>query len=443
MHDIVVAGGGLAGLAIGGLLSKLGFAVRVAEARENSAQQASDALRSINLALSARGIRTLDALGLTHEVMRNAVPMLGRRIHLGDGTEDFQVYDLVGNRAVYSVRRSQLWQFLCSAAESNGVEIIYDARCVNVDCDARKIKIVNQSGRMSQLEYDALIGGDGAHSVVRRKLVQSGTAVEETHILRHGYIELLVPSECGACLDRHALHIWPREDRMLVALPNADGSFTATLFVPLEDDNDLQTRQALFPMFCEKFPDAVPLIHDLRNSLMENPLGRLFTGKCRPWGDGASLLLIGDAAHAMAPFYGQGMNCALEDCWMLMRSVERFADDWPQIFSEFERCRHPDADAITLLSEANYREMSQRVLQADFKLRREIERALQIRFPTTFVPLYAMVTFSTLPYAEALARSCAQARIVDRLATGLGGIGDLDLEAAWLRAALENAGAVH
>lgn len=442
MRDVVVAGGGLAGLAISALLSRSGFAVRAVEARENPAMQAIDASRSINLALSTRGIRTLDALGLTHEVMRSTVPMLGRRIHLANGCEDFQAYDLVGNKAIYSIRRSHLWQFLCSAAESNGVNIIYDARCVNVDCDTRIMKIVNHSGRTSQLAYDALIGCDGAHSAVRRALVHSGSVVEETQTMRDAYMELFIPRECGAGLDRHSLHIWPRDDHMLVALPNVDGSFTATLFLPLEDDRShdlLQTRQTLAPMFCEKFPDAVLLIPDLPNALMNNPLARLFTVKCRPWSDGKSILLIGDAAHTMAPFYGQGMNCALEDCCVLMRSIGRFIGRWPQILTDFERTRRPDADAITTLSEANYNEMSHQVAEKDFKLRREIERALQLRFPANFVPLYAMIAFSTLPYAEAWARGAAQAGIVDRLAKGLDKVADLDLEAEWLKDALGDA----
>jgi kynurenine 3-monooxygenase len=444
MRDVVVVGGGLAGLAISGLLSKSGFSVRVVEAREKASQQASHASRSINLALSARGIRTLDALGLTNELMHTAVPMYGRQIHLADGGEDFQAYDLVGDEAIHSVRRSHLWQLLCGAAESNGADIRFDARCLNVDCDTHKIMIADSAGRTSELTYDALIGSDGAHSAVRRALVESGCVVEEIHSMRHGYLELSISRECARRLERQALHIWPRNDHMLVALPNADGSFTATLFFPIEDDpgNDLlHTRDTLLSVFCEKFPEAISLVRDLPTALVANPFGRLFTTKCQPWSNAESVLLIGDAAHTMAPFYGQGMNCALEDCCVLMRSVERFIGNWPQIFTDFERSRRLDADAITMLSEANYNEMSHHVAESEFKLRREIERALQMRFPTTFVPLYAMIAFSTLPYAEALARGVAQAGIVDRLATGLDRITDLDFETKWLKNALGRAGA--
>lgn len=443
MRKVVVVGGGLAGLAISALLSRFGFDVRVLEARVKSTQRESDLSRSINLALSARGIQTLDALGLTQEALRHAVPMYGRLIHLAGGGEDFQAYDLVGKKTIYSIRRSHLWQLLYGAAESSGADVRFDARCVDVDCETHTVTVADHDGRTLLLAYDALVGSDGAHSAVRRALVNSGRVIEETYPMRHVYLELLIPRERAAQLERHALHIWPRGDRMLIALPNPDGSFTATLFLPPEGDRSRglhRMREALLPMFRQQFPDAVSLIYDLPAALMENPFGRLFASKCRPWSNGESVLLIGDAAHTMAPFYGQGMNCALEDCCVLMRSVERFAGHWPRVFLDFERVRRPDADAITALSEANYNEMSHSVAESDFKLRREIERALQTRFPETFVPLYAMVTFSTLPYAEALARGNAQAGIVDRLATGLDRVTSLDLEAEWLQTALGYAG---
>jgi kynurenine 3-monooxygenase len=440
MHDVVVVGGGLAGLAISGLLARSGFGVTVVESRERPSRQPNDALRSINLALSARGIRTLDALGLTREALQNAIPMYGRRIHLPDGAEDFQPYDLAGNNAIHSIRRSCLWQLLCAAAKANGADIRFDARCLDVDCDKHLITISDEAGGTSQLTYDALIGCDGTHSAVRRKLVECGWMVEESFPLRHGYVELSIPRKSSAPLERDGLHIWPRDDHLLVALPNTDGSFTATLFFPLEQHLGnalLKPGDTLLSLFRENFPDAIGLIQDLPVALYKNPISRLFATKCRPWSYGGSVLLIGDAAHSMAPFYGQGMNCALEDCWALMRSIERFNGNWPEVFSDFEHSRRPEAEAIMILSEANYSEMSHQVAQSDFKLRREIERSLQIRFPSTFVPLYAMVSFSTRPYSEVLHRSAAQARIVDRLAMGLAGIACLNLEADWLKNALK------
>jgi kynurenine 3-monooxygenase len=417
MANVIVAGGGLAGLAVSALLAKSGLGVTVVEAREKAAHHVTGASRSINLALSARGLRTIEALGLTDEVMRGTVPLYGRRIHLPDGAEEFQAYDLVGNNAIHSVRRRHLWQLLCRAAESHGVDVLFGTRCVGVDRAARTISVGDRAGRTSQLSYDALIGADGAHSAVRRALVASGAAVEATRSMRHGYLELAMPGDVAGGLDGHALHIWPRGDRMLIGLPNAGGGLTATLFLPLEGGgNGVQgVRDSLHALFQHEFHDAVPLIPDLRDALRDNVICPLVATTCRPWSDG-EVLLIGDAAHTMAPFYGQGMNCALEDCLVLMESVERTGGDWARIVGDFERRRRPDADAIVALSEANYDEMSRGVTEPGFKVRRAIERELQMRFPATFAPLYSMIAFSTVPYGDAVRRAAAQDRVVDRLA---------------------------
>jgi kynurenine 3-monooxygenase len=439
MRNVVVVGGGLAGLAVSALLSKSGFAVTVAEARPKTAQEDGETLRSINLALSARGILTLGGLGLQYDAMRSAVRLYGRRIHLANGSEDFQPYDLVGRKAIYSIRRAQLWKLLCGAAESSGVALRFGARLVGVDRHTRTAIIADRDGQESSLFYDVLIGSDGAHSAVRQMLVQERLVVEETHAIRHAYLELSIPRERAVGLERHALHIWPRNDQMLVALPNTDGSFTASLFLP---EDHARSTDALMCVFHREFPDITSLIPDLPATLAQRPIGRLFTSKCRPWSDGEAVLLLGDAAHTMAPFYGQGMNCALEDCWLLMRSVKHLFGNWQRILEHFECNRRGDADAITILSQANYNEMSQSVVDSEFKVRREIERVLQVRFPTIFVPLYAMIAFSNMPYAEAMDRGVAQDRIVDRLADGLSRNANLDLEAAWLKTALAGLGTV-
>ena len=435
--DVVVVGGGLSGLAASALLSESGCSVTVVEAREEPAHSTLDPSRSINLALSRRGIQTLDALGITSEVMRSAVPMYGRRIHLPGGGEEFQAYDLVGNQGIQSIRRFDLWQALRAAAESRGVRIQFGARCAGIDFHTRTLTLADRAGRTFSLEYRALLGCDGANSSVRRALVEYGRAEEEAVLLRHGYWELSIPKDRAPGLDRHALHIWPRTDQMLIALPNSDGSFTATLFVPMSGERicPADSPDTNLAEFHETFEDAISLFGDL-SGLIKRRASRLAAIKCWPWTDGAAVLLMGDAAHTMAPFYGQGMNCALEDCWILSQVMKDAADDWPRTFTGFDARRRSDTDAITRLSEENYREMSHSVVDTDFALRREIERALQTRFPARFVPLYAMISFSTLPYAEALARGIEQAAIVSRLAAGLERIGDLDLEAEWLTKAL-------
>jgi kynurenine 3-monooxygenase len=432
MQNVVVVGGGLAGLAVSGLLAQSGFAVTVVEAQDPERPRI-DEPKSINLALSTRGLQTLAALGLRLQVMQYIVPMYGRRMHLAGGADEFHPYDLIGTQAIYSIRRSTLWQLLRRAAETQGVRLQFDRRCAGIDFDERVVELVDRKGQKSRLAYGALIGADGAQSAVRRALVARGEVIDQTTALPHGYKELFIPAAHAVGLDANALHIWPRDDLMLIALPNIDGSFTVTIFLPLEGDRSpraLRTPEALLSLFRREFPDAIALIPNLLTAFSANPLGRLTTVKCDRWSSANAVLLIGDAAHAMAPFYGQGMNCALEDCIILMRSVEEFGDHWADVFAAFECERRPDADAIGYLSEANYAEMSRKVAEDDFRLKREIKGALQRYFPQHFIPLYAMVSFSTLPYAEALARGAAQDAIVDRLAPGLKRIGDLDLELA-------------
>ncbi len=424
MRNVLVVGAGLAGLAIAALLARSGATVTVAEAQSEPGTQPARRSRSINLALSARGLRTIHALGLTQAVQRRVVPMYGRCVHGPDGTSDLQPYDLVGTQANLSIRRSELWDLLRACAEQSGATLLFDRRCAGIDFAARIAAFATSAGQTDVLGYDALIGADGAHSAVRRALAEAGLAGEQIHMLRHGYVELHIPKEVSADLPRHALHIWPRGERMLIALPNTDGTFTATLFVPGEArPHDLPAS------FRRQFPEALGLLPDMAVELPENPFSRLTAIRCTRWTDGRGALLIGDAAHTMAPFHGQGMNCALEDCTVLIRSIER-CGDWPNAFADFERVRRADAEAIAALSEANYAEMSRKVVEGEFRLRREIERALQTRFPQRFMPLYAMIAFTTIPYAEALAHGAAQDAVVDRLAGGLRRIADLDFARA-------------
>jgi len=438
-QQVVVVGAGLAGLALAALCARERMKATVLETHVPVDGQIGDPLASVNLALSARGLRTLEALGVGREVMSATVPMHGRRIHLPGGDEDFQPYDLVGRRAIHSIRRTDLWRSLHAAAERHGVDVRFDARCMAIDGDARTVSVANRRGDRGELSFDVLIGADGVHSMVRRSLEEGGQAVTESRTLRHRFLHLGIPVSRAAPLDRHALHIWPRGDHLLVALPNTDGSFTATLFFP-EDAAAAETtssRDGLQRLFHARFADAVPFVEHLAESLASHPIGRIFSTQCRPWSNAESMLLIGDAAHTMPPFYGQGMNCALEDCRVLMECVARHAPQWPRICQEFERLRRPDSDAITLLSERNYAEMSHHVTQSEFKHQRAIERALQLRYPDTFTPLYAMIAFSTVPYSQALARDAVQARLVRRLAETLDAADELDLEAEWVRAELD------
>lgn len=434
----IVVGAGLAGLAIAALLCKAGFRVVVAEARSTPETNATTR-SSVNLALSTRGMKTLDELGLLRQVLQAAVPMYGRRLHFPDGREEFQPYDHTGERAIYSIRRANLWHTLFEHAKAAGAEVRCDTRCNGVNLAAGQASLVGPGGVTSQHAYDVLIGADGVNSAVRQALVHGGQTTVASRWLQHGFIELEIRRDQATQLEADALHIWARDDQLMIALPNSDRSFTGTLFFPFEPEkaNDPQSERAhLSGLILSSFPETVALIHGWPDVLCSTRIGRILTVGCEPWTHGGRVVLIGDAAHAMPPFYGQGMNCALEDCSVLMRCIAEFHQDMPAALAQFERTRRPDTDAVTALSEANYDEMSRRAFDPNFVRRRDVERALQQRFPAAFVPLYSMISFSTLPYAQALERSIAQTKIVDRLLAVPDGSGKSALETDWVRRAL-------
>ena len=329
---------------------------------------------------------------------------------------------------------------LLNSADAQNVSIKFNKRCEGIDFKQNNLIIFDEISQQAQsITFDRVIGADGGGSVVRNAIAgQRNSAVNEVK-LGHGYKELIIPPDPnrGFQLEKNALHIWPRGDFMLIALPNIDGSFTATLFLPNEGPQSfgaLRTEQQVQAFFAENFADAVPLIDDLTGSFFANPIGSLGTIRCDTWCEGGEALIMGDAAHAIVPFHGQGMNAGFEDCVALDRCLEenlREQDNgWPSTFAAFEQCQKPNANAIADMALENYVEMRDSVLEPKFQLKKEIAWKLESIYPDQFIPRYAMVMFHLLPYAKAYARGKIQARILDELAASATSIDQVNMELA-------------
>jgi len=422
-REFTIFGAGLAGTLMAVYLARAGHRVRLYERRADPRAAGVERGRSINLALSTRGIDGLRRVGLADEVLRDAIAMPGRMIHGRDGALAFQKYSKDGTQAINSVSRSGLNITLLNAAEREpGVEIVFGKRCVNVDFERRQAKMLDaRTGAVELVEFSHAIGADGAFSGVRSSMQRRDRFDYDQSYLTHGYKELTIPAgEAGAFrIEKHALHIWPRGTYMMIALPNPDGSFTCTLFWPFEGPNSfaaLKTDEDVLRFFRQEFPDAVPLIPDLARDFRENPTASLVTVKCAPWSVGDAAVLIGDAAHAIVPFFGQGMNASFEDCVWLDESLKRFPDVIERAFADFSDRRKPHADAIADLAQQNFIEMRDKAGRASFRWRKKLEHALERWLPGLYLSLYEMVSFTTIPYAQAVARARRQNIVVATVA---------------------------
>jgi kynurenine 3-monooxygenase len=432
---ILIAGAGLAGSLLAVLLRGLGLPVTLLERRADSRSGPSEAGRSINLALAERGWAGLERAGLRERVLAEAVPMHGRLVHDRRGATDFQPYGLTGREAIYSVHRARLNRTLLEAAVQAGAEVHFEQRVVAVDLEQRRVNTRHEAdGRSRSYAFDLLIGADGAGSAVRQAVLTASGGVARLDLLEHGYKELSIPPAADGdyALAPNALHIWPRQDYMMIALPNADRSFTATLFLPNEGPVSFAALSApgrFAPWFEAEFPDAVPLLPDRIREFHAHPTGTLGTLRCPVWHSADRALLIGDAAHAIVPFHGQGMNCAFEDCVTLSELIERHGPRWHEVLPRFVALRRENAQAIAEMALENYREMRADVADPQFLHKKRIERRLAERHPRRFVPRYTLVSFTRIPYALAYARGRIQDELLQRLA-GVGGDGsDQDLSA--------------
>lgn len=413
---VAVVGAGLVGCLLSIYLRRRGYKVSVFERRPDMRRHDVDGGRSINLALSTRGIRALEEVGMGGLVAEAAIPMHGRMMHDVEGNLTFQPYGKSG-QYINSISRGGLNIDLMNSAESQGVAFHFDQRCVKVDLDHTILTLVH-NGKLREQTFDLIVGADGAFSAVRGAMQITDRFNYSQYYIEHGYKELHIPPAAGGgfMLEKNALHIWPRESFMLIALPNQDGSFTCTLFFPFDGSqsfNALRGRGDAEKFFERTFPDALRLMPSLGHDFQANPTSSLVTVKCFPWVRHRTLL-IGDAAHAIVPFYGQGMNAGFEDCRILNTLLDKFDDNWDKVLPSFENMRKPDVDAIADLALANFVEMRDLVADADFLVRKKIEAKLHELYPDRWIPLYSMVTFhDEISYAEAQSIGSRQRRIMD------------------------------
>ena len=421
--SVTIVGAGLVGSLLSIYLSKRGYKVNVFERRADMRLETMSAGRSINLALSDRGWRGLEGVGIADDIKKIAIPMYGRFIHHKDGTNAYQPYGK-DNQAIYSVSRADINMKLMDLAEQQeNVNIQFNKKCTLINRKDLAITFEdNLTKETSNSSADLLFGADGAFASSRLSIqLQSDRFEYNQHYIDCGYKELIIPAGKNGefLLDKNSLHIWPRGSFMMIALPNPDGNFTCTLFLPFEGEksfSNLKTDKQVEDFFKSEFSDAFTLMPTLISDFKTNATASLVTVKCFPWVFDNKIGLIGDAAHAIVPFYGQGMNCGFEDCVVLNELIEKHNDDWDIIFPEYEQLRKPDGDAIADLAIANFVEMRDKTADPKFILQKKIEAKFSQHYPDKWIPLYSMVTYSPhIRYSTALKEGQKQQKIMDEI----------------------------
>lgn len=418
--EITIIGAGLVGSLLAIYLLKRGYKVRIYERRPDMRKEAISAGRSINLALSDRGIKALKEVGIMDEIEKIAIPMHGRFLHQPDGSTGFQPYGKEG-QFINSVSRGELNKKLMDLAEANGAQIFFNHKCEHINWKKKEISF-EHNFQLSTFPFQLLFGADGAYSAARlNHQLQHERFQYQQYYINYGYKELVIPAsdKDEFAIEKNALHIWPRGNYMLIALPNMDKSFTCTLFFPFEGEPSfasLDSKEKVKAFFSNHFADAVKWMPTLVEDFSNNPTSSLVTVKCFPWIRGNDFALIGDAAHAIVPFFGQGMNAGFEDCSVLNALMEQYDDDWEKILPVYEQLRKPDADAIADLALNNFVEMRDKVADAKFLLQKKIESVFSAKYPQQWIPAYSMVTFSPhIHYSEALQKGNRQQAIMDEV----------------------------
>ena len=435
---VTLVGAGLVGSLMAVLLARRGMKVTMLERRGDMRKQRMSAGRSINLAMSKRGWTALERAGIDHVIRKEAIPMKGRIMHSAAGELTFQPYGLE-NQAIYSVSRGGLNMTLLDLAEqAGGVDLRFDAHCLDVDLDTAAGDFHDAiTDKSFTVDSDVLLGSDGAFSAVRSRMMKTDRFDYSQTYLQHGYKELSIPptADGGFRLEANALHIWPRGNFMMIALPNPDGSFTCTLFLPFEGAesfDSLREDSDVLRFFETTFGDAVPLMPTLLEDFRANPTSSLVTVRSNPWQRNGRVGLLGDAAHAVVPFYGQGMNCGFEDCVVLDQKLDEFDNDWAAALPAYSDARINNGNAIADLALRNFIEMRDLVADERFLLRKKIERKIQTMYPDRFLPVYSIVSFSNIAYSEAMRESRKQ----DELLADL--MQRPDIAAVWDSAEFEN-----
>jgi kynurenine 3-monooxygenase len=414
----VLIGSGLAGGLLAAYLGRRGDDVDVYELRADPREGNIVGGRSINLAISTRGIHALEQIGIADEALRYAIPMRGRMIHDKSGALHFAPYDVDPRKCINSIGRASLNTTVIEAAQRYPkVRVHFDHKCTSVDLTEAVCHLETDTGELT-VRGDAVIGVDGAFSAVRASMQRDiDTFQYDESYLAHGYKELTIPPAPDGSwrIEKNALHIWPRKSFMMIALPNPDGSFTCTLFWEFEGTRSFATTKTdddVRRFFDEEFPDAVPLMPTLLEDFKNNPTGSLVTIRCTPWYYRDRVCLLGDAAHAVVPFYGQGMNAAFEDCVVLDECLDKFPHDRERAFTEYFERRKENADALADLAIGNFIEMRDKTASRTFRAKKKLDHLLEAALPGAYLPLYTMVTFTRIPYAQAARRARLQDRIV-------------------------------
>ena len=418
-HDMkIIIGSGLAGPLLAIYLSQRGYPVQLYEKRPDLRVENIPAGRSINLALSHRGIKAIKSAGVFDKIDPLLIPMKGRMVHLSGGDIEFQPYSIHPHEYINSVSRGELNKILMTKAEASGkVQIYFDHSLLEIDEYTNEL--IFENGNRAPVS-DHVFGADGAGSVIRKHI--DGKVLSPSYVdpLGHDYKELhIAPSKDGEFqLDSSALHIWPRGEFMLIALPNMDKSFTCTLFLPIEGKRSfksLRTPELVTEFFHTYFEDVLPLVENFPNAFFDNPTGKLGTVYTDEWQYNNQYCLIGDAAHAVVPFFGQGMNASFEDCEVLMQCLDEAQGNWEGVCEKYSSVRKADGDAIAKMAIENYVEMRDLVTRKEFIQQKEIANILMERFPDRFIPRYNMVSFTSIPYSEVYRRSAIQKEIISKL----------------------------